>query len=165
MNVHLYPLLPKLVMEMVFSNKWKSISIEDDHMGGKGVFATKPILHGAYVCHYGGDFLDGNAGNEVILYGSTKFLLEVTINRKSYYFNHCDPEKLTFGAMMNHSKRHPNCIKKLHQSKKGKPVVVLKALRNIDAGEELLHDYGTKYEELPPCSVNCRLCDGRSCDE
>lgn len=90
--------------------------------------------------------------------GNTKFLLQITVGNTKLFFNHNESTKPTYGSMMNHSALHANCVKNLYQDKDGLPVVIFKAKRVIRAQEELLHNYGKKYGDIPDCSENCQLC-------
>ena len=158
LNKILYPVITRRVQESIASGNWESITLKSDGMGGKGVFATEEIEQGTIICHYGGELLDVAQFTHDMSCGRTKFLLEVQIGENKIFFNHTDSTQKTFGCMMNHSSLHPNCAKKIHQDQNGCPVVVLKALQKIQVDEELVHDYGKKYEDLPPCTVNCRQC-------
>ena len=52
------------------------------------------------------------------------------------------------GRLLNHSKLHPNCITKVIQiEKQEQPRLVLIAKCDIEAGTELLYDYGDRSKE------------------
>ena len=165
MNKLLYPMLSDEMTENVQKNSWSGINLQNDNMGGEGVFACMDLAKGTYVCHYGGRLLDLKMANEDIARGETKFLMEFSINSKPFFFNHYRyPNSLpSFGKMVNHSKRHANLKKKLFQDKHGDPVVMLVANRMIHKGEELTHDYGNKYGLNADCTANCKKCkaDGK----
>ena len=161
MNKELYPVLSKKDQEHVERNDWDALIIKCDNMGGEGVFAQKDIGHATMICHYGGNLIEQATAEDDMAHGRTKFLLQFTVNGQKLFFNHPHHSVKTYGRMMNHSKLHPNCTKKLHQNASGMPVIMLKTLRKIDAGEELVHDYGVYYESIPPCTVNCKKCFGK----
>lgn len=164
LNKDLYPPLTDCLQEHVDKNSWNLIVVKNDNMGGEGVFACVEIPQGTAVCHYGGEFIDRTRAESDMDQGCSKFLLQITVNNKHFFFNHHESKMKTFGCMMNHSSLHPNCTKKLHQNGSGMPVVIMKTLRNIAAGEELVHDYGVHYEPIPSCTVNCQKCAGKSWD-
>jgi len=51
-----------------------------------------------------------------------------------------------FGRLVNHSRVKPNCHTKVVEVR-GQPHLVLLASRRIEAGEELLYDYGDRSKE------------------
>ena len=52
------------------------------------------------------------------------------------------------GRLLNHSRLNPNCITKVIQvEKQEQPILVLIAKCDIEAGTELLYDYGDRSKE------------------
>jgi hypothetical protein len=125
-------------------------------MEGRGVFSTKQFDSGQVLCHYGGVLLETDEFEE-----DRKFLLEFPVNgTETWFFNHYKNTPSSFGKMLNHSSKHPNAIKKVFQDRQGQPIIIFIALGDIDCETELLHNYGNKYQPLPPCSKNCKICKG-----
>ena len=63
----------------------------------------------------------------------------------------CEPDEISFGRLINHSRAHPNlCPKKFIID--GIPVIVFLAKKDIDINEELFWDYAEKQnKELAHC--------------
>ena len=114
-----------------------------------GVFTTTPIKRRAIVAEYTGPRLT-NAGADAIYEHSPR----------TYLFGLIDGEHVIDGdsiaAFINHS-CGPNC-----EADEVKGRVIIRAIRNIAAGEELAYDYNLYDGELDdpaPCfceSKNCR---------
>ena len=78
---------------------------------------------------------------------STYCVLNYTL---TYSFFSIDATEETgrLGRLLNHSKLSPNCITKVIQiEKQEKPRLVLIAKCDIEAGTELLYDYGDRSKE------------------
>jgi hypothetical protein len=117
---------------------------------GLGLFATKPIKKGAKIVRYFGPLLDSrNKKHDDI---ENKYLFELngrwTIdgsvrNNVARYINHaCRPN-----AESDVSAR--------------KRKVVIRAIKNIEPGEEINYDYGTDYFKayLKPIGCKCDSCE------
>ena len=62
----------------------------------------------------------------------------------SYFSVDATAEKGRLGRLVNHSKCEANLKTVLVKSDDGRPKIFLRAIRDIDAGEELLYDYSDK---------------------
>ena len=117
---------------------------------GLGLFATKPIKKGAKIVRYFGPLLDSRKKKDDAI--ENKYLFELngrwTIDgsvRKNVarYINHaCKPN-----AESDVSAR--------------KRKVVIRAIKNIEPGEEINYDYGTDYFKayLKPIGCKCDSCE------
>jgi uncharacterized protein len=117
---------------------------------GLGLFATKPIKKGAKIIRYFGPLLDSRKKKDDAI--ENKYLFELngrwTIDgsvRKNVarYINHaCKPN-----AESDVSAR--------------KRKVVIRAIKNIEPGEEINYDYGTDYFKayLKPIGCKCAACE------
>jgi len=103
---------------------------------GLGLFATAPIAKGAFIVEYRGRRI-GHAEAERREARGARYMFEIdgrsTIDGSSRrnlarYANHCC---------------RPNAESDLHQGK-----VILRAIRDIAAGEQITYDYGRDYFEL-----------------
>lgn len=136
---------------------------------GMGVFATRRITQGQPVAHYPDH---GYLPLETYLnrkYGKNssipKYAQEVGTSGLSGWtagpivlLAHNIPPNQHFGHLINHSPcqscRNVGHIVKLIA---GRPQYIFRAKRTIEAGEELLRDYGDKYE-WPMGVVECPAC-------
>ena len=117
---------------------------------GLGLFATKPIKKGAKIVRYFGPLLDSRKKKDDAI--ENKYLFELngrwTIDgsvRKNVarYINHaCKPNAES-------------------DVKPRKRKVVIRAIKNIEPGEEINYDYGTDYFKayLKPIGCKCEACE------
>jgi uncharacterized protein len=117
---------------------------------GLGLFATKPIKKGAKIIRYFGPLLDSRKKKDDAI--ENKYLFELngrwTIDgsvRKNVarYINHaCKPNAES-------------------DVKPRKRKVVIRAIKNIEPGEEINYDYGTDYFKayLKPIGCKCDACE------
>lgn len=113
---------------------------------GRGVTTSRPLKAGDFVLEYAGELIDVQEAKlrEQI------YATDSSIGCYMYYFTcrnkqYCvDATKETgrLGRLVNHSKR--GNLKTQTCIIKGVPHLVLVAQRNIEAGEELLYDYGDR---------------------
>lgn len=113
---------------------------------GRGVTTSRPLKAGDFVLEYAGELIDVQEAKlrEQI------YATDTSIGCYMYYFTcrnkqYCvDATKETgrLGRLVNHSKR--GNLKTQTCIIKGVPHLVLVAQRNIEAGEELLYDYGDR---------------------
>ncbi|XP_065308682.2 histone-lysine N-methyltransferase set-1 [Dermacentor albipictus] len=113
---------------------------------GRGVTTSRPLKAGDFVLEYAGELIDVQEAKlrEQI------YATDTSIGCYMYYFTcrnkqYCvDATKETgrLGRLVNHSKR--GNLKTQTCIIKGVPHLVLVAHRNIEAGEELLYDYGDR---------------------
>src|SRR5258708_23865947 len=117
---------------------------------GLGLFATKPIKKGAKIVRYFGPILDSkNKKHDGI---ENKYLFELngrwTIDGSV---------RKNIARYINHACR-PNAESDVSARKRK---VVIRALKNIEPGEEINYDYGTDYFKayLKPIGCKCDSCE------
>jgi SET domain-containing protein len=117
---------------------------------GLGLFATKPIKKGAKIVRYFGPLLDSrNKKHDDI---ENKYLFELngrwTIDGSV---------RKNVARYINHACR-PNAESDVSARKRK---VVIRALKNIEPGEEINYDYGTDYFKayLKPIGCKCASCE------
>jgi SET domain-containing protein len=126
---------------------------------GMGVFTTREVQQGTVLCNYGGILLSKRAGME--MHSGNEFgnyLMEFIFKQKRYFCLHSKHTIDTYGKLINHSKLHPNCTPKVFQRRGGVPEVMFLALEHINAGEQLVYDYGKIYDGVEKCISNCFKC-------
>jgi uncharacterized protein len=119
---------------------------------GLGLFATKPIRKGAKIVRYFGPLLDSrNKKHDDI---ENKYLFELngrwTIDGSV---------RKNVARYINHACR-PNAESDVSARKRK---VVIRAIKNIEPGEEINYDYGTDYFKayLKPIGCKCDSCERR----
>jgi SET domain-containing protein len=117
---------------------------------GLGLFATKPIKKGAKIVRYLGPLLDSrNKKHDDI---ENKYLFELngrwTIDGSV---------RKNVARYINHACR-PNAESDVSARKRK---VVIRAIKNIEPGEEINYDYGTDYFKayLKPIGCKCDSCE------
>ena len=116
---------------------------------GLGLFATKPIKKGAKIVRYFGPLLDSRNKKHDI---DNKYLFELngrwTIDGSV---------RKNVARYINHACR-PNAESDVSARKRK---VVIRAIRNIEPGEEINYDYGTDYFKayLKPIGCKCDSCE------
>jgi SET domain-containing protein len=117
---------------------------------GLGLFATKPIRKGAKIVRYFGPLLDSrNKKHDDI---ENKYLFELngrwTIDGSV---------RKNVARYINHACR-PNAESDVSARKRK---VVIRAIKNIEPGEEINYDYGTDYFKayLKPIGCKCDSCE------
>jgi hypothetical protein len=117
---------------------------------GLGLFATKPIKKGSKIVRYFGPLLDSrNKKHEGI---ENKYLFELngrwTIDGSV---------RKNIARYINHACR-PNAESDVSARKRK---VVIRAIRNIEPGEEINYDYGSDYFKayLKPIGCKCDACE------
>lgn len=136
----------KRIDELIESGKEEGMKIDFIDGKGRGVIATRHFNRGEFVVEYHGDLIEiTDAKKREALYAQ-----DPSTGCYMYYFQYLsktycvDATKETsrLGRLINHSKCG-NCQTKLHDID-GTPHLILVALRDIKAGEELLYDYGDR---------------------
>jgi uncharacterized protein len=117
---------------------------------GLGLFATKPIKKGARIIRYFGPLLDSKKKEEDEI--ENKYLFELT-NR--WTIDGSIRENIA--RYINHSCR-PNAESDVRPRKRK---VFIRAIKNIEPGEEINYDYGTDYFKayLKPIGCKCDACE------
>src|SRR2546423_7007613 len=116
---------------------------------GLGLFATKPIKKGTRIIRYFGPLLDCDKEEEDAI--ENKYLFQLT-NR--WTIDGAVRENIA--RYINHACR-PNAESDVQPIKRK---VYIRAIKNIQAGEEINYDYGTDYfkEYLKPIGCLCASC-------
>lgn len=112
---------------------------------GLGLFATKPIKRGTYVIEYVGRVYRGKEMDPV----NNKYLFETSRVRMID-----GSARANTARYINHSCK-PNCEPEITAGR-----VFIKAIRRIEAGDELTYDYGEEYvqEYITPYGCRCTPC-------
>src|SRR6201989_3186882 len=117
---------------------------------GLGLFATKPIKKGEKIIRYFGPILDSKKEDEDAI--ENKYLFELT-NRWTIDGS----VRANVARYINHACK-PNAESDV---KPRKPKVCIRAIKNIEPGEEINYDYGTDYFKayLKPIGCKCESCE------
>jgi hypothetical protein len=117
---------------------------------GLGLFAVKPIKKGAKIIRYFGPLLDArNKKHDGI---ENKYLFELN-NRWTIDGS----VRKNIARYINHACK-PNAESDVNPRKKR---VIIRAIKNIEPGEEISYDYGTDYFKtyLKPIGCKCASCE------
>jgi uncharacterized protein len=117
---------------------------------GLGLFATKPIKKGAKIVRYFGPLLDSRKKKDDAV--ENKYLFELT-NRWTIDGS----VRKNVARYINHGCK-PNAESDVKPRKRK---VVIRAIKNIEPGEEINYDYGTDYFKayLKPIGCKCDACE------
>jgi uncharacterized protein len=117
---------------------------------GLGLFATKPIKKGTRIIRYFGPLLDCSKEEDDAI--ENKYLFQLT-NRWTIDGS----VRENVARYINHSCR-PNAESDVKPRKRK---VFIRAIKNIEPGEEINYDYGTDYfkEYLKPIGCLCAACE------
>jgi hypothetical protein len=117
---------------------------------GLGLFATKPIKKGARIVRYFGPLLDSRKKKDDAI--ENKYLFELngrwTIDGSV---------RENIARYINHACK-PNAESDVKPRKRK---VIIRAIKNIEPGEEINYDYGTDYFKayLKPIGCKCDACE------
>ncbi|WP_047309960.1 SET domain-containing protein [Rhodopseudomonas palustris] len=117
---------------------------------GLGLFAVKPIRKGAKIIRYFGPLLDAhNKKHDGI---ENKYLFELN---KRWTID--GSVRKNVARYINHACK-PNAESDVNPRKKR---VIIRAIKNIEPGEEINYDYGTDYFKayLKPIGCKCASCE------
>ena len=117
---------------------------------GLGLFATKPIKKGTKIIRYIGPMLDCNKKEDDAI--ENKYLFQIT---KRWTID--GSVRKNIARYINHACR-PNAESDVSARKR---TVVIRAIKNIEPGQEINYDYGTDYfkEYLKPIGCKCDTCE------
>ena len=117
---------------------------------GLGLFATKPIKKGAKIVRYFGPLLDCRKKKHDAI--ENKYLFELN-NRWTIDGS----VRKNIARYINHACK-PNAESDVSARKRK---VVIRAIKNIEPGEEINYDYGTDYFKayLKPIGCKCDACE------
>jgi uncharacterized protein len=117
---------------------------------GLGLFATKPIKKGSKIIRYFGPLLDSKKKKDDAI--ENKYLFELndrwTIDGSV---------RKNIARYINHACR-PNAESDVKPRKRK---VIIRAIKNIEPGDEINYDYGTDYFKayLKPIGCKCEACE------
>ena len=116
---------------------------------GLGLFATAAIRRGAFIVEYSGERIPTREAKARECTTGTRYMFEIN----SRWTVDGSPRS-NIGRYANHSCR-PNA-----ESAVSKGKVILRAIKAIEAGEEITYDYGEEYFELfiKPTGCRCASC-------
>jgi uncharacterized protein len=117
---------------------------------GLGLFATKPIKKGSKIIRYFGPLLDSKKKKDDAI--ENKYLFELT-NRWTIDGS----VRKNVARYINHACK-PNAESDVKPRKRK---VFIRAIKNIEPGEEINYDYGTDYFKayLKPIGCKCDACE------
>jgi hypothetical protein len=117
---------------------------------GLGLFATKPIKKGTKIIRYFGPLLDSRKKKDDAI--ENKYLFELS-NRWTIDGS----VRKNIARYINHACK-PNAESDVKPRKRK---VVIRAIKNIEPGEEINYDYGTDYFKayLKPIGCKCDACE------
>ena len=117
---------------------------------GLGLFATKPIKKGTKIVRYFGPLLDSKKKKDDAI--ENKYLFELT-NRWTIDGS----VRANIARYINHACK-PNAESDVRPRKRK---VFIRAIKNIEPGEEINYDYGTDYFKayLKPIGCKCAACE------
>src|SRR5215470_6355622 len=117
---------------------------------GLGLFATRPIRKGTKIIRYFGPLLDCRKNKDDAI--ENKYLFELN-NRWTIDGS----VRENIARYINHACK-PNAESDVKPRKRE---VFIRAIKNIEPGEEINYDYGTEYfkEYLKPIGCKCAACD------
>ncbi len=117
---------------------------------GLGLFATKPIKKGSKIIRYFGPILDSKKKDEDEI--ENKYLFELN-NRWTIDGS----VRENIARYINHACK-PNAESDVKPRKRK---VFIRAIKNIEAGDEINYDYGTDYFKayLKPIGCKCDACE------
>ncbi len=117
---------------------------------GLGLFATQPIKKGEKIIRYFGPLLDSRKEKDDAI--ENKYLFELD---KRWTIDGSIRENIA--RYINHSCK-PNAESDVKPRKKK---IFIRAIRNIEPGEEINYDYGTDYFKsyLKPIGCKCDACE------
>ena len=117
---------------------------------GLGLFATKPIKKGAKIVRYFGPLLDSRKKKDDAI--ENKYLFELN---SRWTIDGSVRENIA--RYINHACK-PNAESDVMPRKRK---VVIRAIKNIEPGEEINYDYGTDYFKayLKPIGCKCDACE------
>ena len=117
---------------------------------GLGLFATKPIKKGAKIIRYFGPLLDSKKKKDDAI--ENKYLFELN-NRWTIDGS----VRKNVARYINHACK-PNAESDVKPRKRK---VIIRAIKNIEPGDEINYDYGTDYFKayLKPIGCKCAACE------
>jgi hypothetical protein len=117
---------------------------------GLGLFATKPIKKGSKIVRYFGPMLDCNKKKDDAV--ENKYLFQIS---KRWTID--GSVRKNIARYINHACK-PNAESDVSVRKRR---IIIRAIKDIEPGEEINYDYGTDYfkEYLKPIGCKCDSCE------
>lgn len=117
---------------------------------GLGLFATQPIKKGSKIIRYFGPMLDCNKKKDDAV--ENKYLFQIS---KRWTVD--GSVRKNIARYINHSCK-PNAESDVSVKKRR---IIIRAIKDIEPGEEINYDYGTEYfkEYLKPIGCKCDACE------
>jgi len=117
---------------------------------GRGIMAVRSFSKGEFVVEYAGDLISIDDAKD----RESKYSMDTSKGCYMYYFKHkgrqycidATGESGRYGRLLNHSTKTPNCATKVVMVE-DTPRLILVAKQDIEAGAELLYDYGDRSKE------------------
>ncbi|KAH3859566.1 hypothetical protein DPMN_102383 [Dreissena polymorpha] len=140
---------------LINKQSWPYVCLRSSANKGRGVFANSSIPKGQVVCDYHGQTISSEEGEQRMRSTdpqATNYMLflkegKICIDASNQCSCHSRAQFMgTYGRHMNHSAKMWN-VKPKAVDLDGTTVVLLTAIRDIKAGEELLFDYGVRRGE------------------
>lgn len=153
----------------VCSQIWKGLKVTDIVVKGKGVMATRQFKSGEIVCDYHGVIMTHEQGEAIHLSTTESETGYVMFYRNSKGEKMaidahtptcpCHPDVLTKGRLINHEKSLKKAnlrpfYYELDFDGKPKDVILFKAVRDIQSGEEMLFNYGVNNKQFGGEALN-----------
>jgi hypothetical protein len=146
--------LPFLVLAASVQEIMPELSSKSYRVGrsktGLGLFATQPIRKGAKIIRYFGPMLDCNKKKDDAV--ENKYLFQIT---KRWTVD--GSVRKNIARYINHACK-PNAESDVNTRKLK---ITIRAIKNIEPGQEINYDYGTDYfkEYLKPIGCKCDACE------
>ncbi|KAH3850151.1 hypothetical protein DPMN_092557 [Dreissena polymorpha] len=140
---------------LIKEQSWPYVCLRSTANKGQGVFANSFIKKGQVVCDYHGQTISSEEGKKRMRSTdsmATNYMLflkqgKICIDAANQCSCHSRAEFMkTYGRHMNHSAKMWN-VKPKAVDLAGTTVILLLAIRDVKAGEELLFDYGVRRGE------------------
>lgn len=141
----------KELEEALVSGKEDGLEVKEVEGKGRGVFSQHKFTKGQFVCEYAGELIDYQTAKEreKLYEGKTEFgcyMYYFTFKNKKMCVD-ATKESGRLGRLLNHSKSAANCATRL-VNVKDRPYLILETTRDVQAGEELLYDYGERSKDI-----------------
>jgi len=128
----------------------RGITVAPIENKGRGIKAVKNFKKGDFVVEYAGKLIDIGTAKDL----ETKYSMDEGSHCYMYYFKHREKqycvdatsESGRYGRLVNHSRVSPNCVTKVINVD-DVPRLILVAKHYIEAGTEILYDYGDRSKE------------------
>lgn len=139
-----------MIVTRIKDGSTHGLRVDEMPMKGRGVVADKNFVRGEFVIEYDGDLISFDKAKK----RECEYLLNPAVGCYMYFFTfqnrkYCvdaTSESGKLGRLINHSTKTPNLTTRLFPIG-DRPHLIFVAARDIDAGEELMYDYGDRSRE------------------